>query len=71
MAHKHLKTIKTWEQANPGYETSNKGMDKYFQKTRNILPATDTNAFKEENTKIIKKVAQVTHIKDAMDDIKN
>ena len=40
VAYKHLKTIKTWEQANPGYENSNQGMDKYFQKTRNILPAT-------------------------------
>ena len=70
VAHKHLKTIKEWEKKNPGYENSNQGMDNYFLKTRNILPSIETGALKEENTKILKRVAQVIHIKDALENVK-
>lgn len=71
VAHKHLKAIKEWETDNPGYEKTNQGMEKYFQKTRNIHPALDQSNKRDENIKILKKVASNIHIKDAMEDVKN
>ena len=71
MAHKHLKAIKEWETDNPGYEKTNQGMDKYFQKTRNIHPSIDQDNKRDENIKILKKLASNIQIKDAMEDVKN
>lgn len=70
VAHKHLAAIKEWETENPGYENSNNGMEEFFRKTRNIHPATDKTNKKDENIKILKKVAANIHIKDAMENIK-
>ena len=70
VAYKHLKTIKEWEEQNPGYENTAQGMEKYFKKTQNIHPATDQGQKNDENLKILKKVAPVVHIKDAMENIK-
>ena len=70
VAHKHLKAIKEWEEENPGYENSNQGMEAYFKKTRNIHPSVNEGGKKDENIKILKKVASNIHIKDAMEDVK-
>jgi hypothetical protein len=70
VAHKHLKAIKEWEKENLGYENSTQGMDTYFKKTQNIHPAIESQDKKEENVKILKKMASTIHIKDAMEDVK-
>ena len=70
VAHKHLAAIKEWETENPGYENSNNGMEEYFRKTQNIHPSLNKGGKKDENVKILKKVASNIHIKDAMENIK-
>jgi len=62
---KQYSYIKDWRELNKGYEESGEKIDEFFQITSNCNPK------KDDNNKVIKKVADIVNIKEAISNIKD
>ena len=63
---KQCSVIKDWKEHNKGYENSGEKMIEYFKLASNCNPEKE-----EDNNKVIKKVAEIVNIKEAISTIKN